>query len=216
MTYDKPTRRPLVNLVELVLLLFIVVVASQTIFFGRGFSGFWTIASVGLLFALLSIVACLWSRRGEAIAFGLIAVMIAITISPTVPQMFPLRHDIEPASFINATMAEVLHHVAKSKKDHPSWRFFVSDQDFGYTRISVTIPEGESLRETLSRLMQMTGGSYTWNWHKCCGNEPSPLCASFHISGDGSIDRSEYDLMITENEIYDDAAESLNPEAEEN
>jgi len=151
---------------------------------------------LAILATFLSIRGFIRSNGISAIAFGLIAIIIGILILPTIPKMFPLRHVVEPASFNNATVADVLRHIAKSKDDAPYWRFYVSRERLSGTRISMTIPPNSTLGEILDMLMTETGASYRWGWHKCCGNEPSPLCASFYISRDVDRDGHENVLLI--------------------
>jgi hypothetical protein len=192
-------KKPLLNVFDVGVVFAIVWIVSQTAAFDLAFSGFWTAAPLAILAGLLAVAALIRSGIAAATAFGLLATLIAVLNLPTIPKMFPLRHTVHAATFTDATVADVLGHVAKSKREPPYWRFHVSDQMLAERRVRMTIPENASLADALHALMAETGASYVWNWHKFCGNEPSPLCASFYIADDASGDRDEYYLLIDRN-----------------
>jgi hypothetical protein len=211
MIQELPIRKPLFSIAEIAVAFICVGIGSQAIAFDRAFSGFWTVIPLAILAVFFGIYTLVRSRASHALPFGIVAVSIAMLNLPTVPKMFPLRYKVQPASFKDAKVADILQHIAQSNDDRPSWRFHVSDQHLGYTRVTMTIPDHASLSQALDLLMTETGASYTWNWHKFCGNEPSPLCASFYVSHDAypSRDLLDYKLLISRDNIFDNSEHGI-------
>jgi hypothetical protein len=177
--------------------------AADALAFKRTFSGFWTAIYLAILFAAISLDLLICSQKRLSIAGAALAVVIAVLNLPTIPKMFPLRHTVQPGSFTNATVADVLHHIAESKHDTmPYWRFHVSDQQLACTPVNMAIPSNASLGETLNTLMAQAEATYTWTWHKNYGNESLPLCASFLVSRDSSRELADYELTIDRYGIY--------------
>ncbi len=189
--------------IEIVVLFTITAMIAQTVSFHRGFTGFWTVIPVAVVSLLLAFFAFIRSRRLISSLLAIIAVLRTIPSISTVAEMFPLRQAVQAKEFQDPTVTDVLYHLAKSKSDFPVWRFHVSTQQIAYQRVSLTIPADARLGDTLNAIMQKIDGDYEWNWHKHCGNEPSPLCASFYISGNGPIERSDYALLIDRHEVFD-------------
>lgn len=208
MTHETSFSKPWLGIFEVGVMALCVLIVCDilTSSLSLAFSAFWTVVPLGVLAGFLGVIAAIRSSVAHAVPFLLVAIVIGVLNLPTVPRMFPLRHRVEPAFFTDAKVADVLHHIARSKPDAPYWRFHVSNQQLAYTRVTMTIPDNASLGETLDLVVAQTGASYTWNWHKACGNEPSPLCASFYFTNDVTRDRYDNELLIDRYAIMDSAA----------
>jgi hypothetical protein len=123
--------------------------------------------------------------------------------------MFPLASAAPTGTFANAPFADVLCHLSKVNGDRPPWRFYVATRELGAAQITMTIPPDSNLDNALETLMAKAGASYSWSWHKFCGNAPSPDCASFYISrnGDRERDRCDYELIVSRGEVMENGPE---------
>ena len=192
---DDISPRP-VSVVEIVVALIVTLMISQGLSLGSGFSGFWAIVPVGIVSLLLSVVAFRQSQKFVGTALLAIVAAIAVTNASTASKMFPLQRAVVPTEFRDATVAEVLFHVAKSNETYPGWRFHVSTEELANTRVSIDIEPNTTLEQTLASLMVQTSAHYDWNWHKSCGNSSTPVCASFYIHVGESHDRGEYAVLV--------------------
>jgi len=206
MANDKAEPDRSVSIVEIIVALVVSFFAATVFTAGTAFSGFWTHVSIAVVSSVFAVIAIVQSRRLTGVILIALALLIAVTNSPTVRKMFPLQDTVNANEFRDAKVAEVLLHIAKSNDEFPTWRFHVSTQRLAYSTVSMTIRPNATLEETLDELMVKSGAQYEWNWHKHCGNCPSPLCASFYVTTDDSIDQSDYDLLISRYEIFDSAA----------
>ena len=192
--------------IGIVVLLIVTAIVAQSVSFHRGFSGFWTVMPVAVVSLLLALLAFCRSRRRISAILAVIVLVIAIPNIQTIPEMYPLRHPVKAANFQDTSVVDVLHHVARSKSDFPVWRFHIATHELAHQSVSITIPDDAKLGDTLDALVQQFGGDYQWNWHKHCGNEPSPLCASFYVSNGAQTERDDYVVFVDRHDVFDTAA----------
>jgi len=198
----KELRLAFLNPVDALVLFVVVEMVCLNFSLCWGFSLFWE--AIPLMLLLVWMGAFLWRHESAYLSIPCWLSLIAIVAvnAPTIPKLYPLWHTVQPASFQDATVAEVLLHVAKSHDEEPRWRFFVSSEELALTRVTMTIPAGASLGEALDSLMAESGASYSWRWYKFCGNAPVPMRASFHVRYDDSRDPSGHPLN---SEVFIDA-----------
>ncbi len=161
---------------------------------------------ISALSLFLAIYAMIRSRKLLSGLFLVVALVIAVPNLPTVGKMFPFQYRVAPIVFKDATVADVLQHIAKPNGGYPFWRFRVSTRALANRRVSLTLKQDSRLGEALDLLMKQADSRYEWNWHKSCGNEPSPLCASFFVSNGKVTDKSDFAVTVDRSRIIDVAA----------
>jgi hypothetical protein len=124
------------------------------------------------------------------------AVVMAALFLLSLPETLPLQARVRGARFVDASVAEVLQHIARQRTTAPYWRFYVVDEATSRRRVAVALREGGSLREALDAVAGASGCEYRWNWHKLCGNEPRPLCAEFRFRQAGAPIADPWDWIL--------------------
>lgn len=87
---------------------------------------------------------------------------------------FPLHQPVEPAEFVDTPLPEVLHALSQERKLKPYRRFLIEDHVTLNSRITVTIPEGARLGESLAQIAKAANCNYRWTWYSWCGNTFPP------------------------------------------
>ena len=121
-------------------------------------------------------------RRVVSISLVTLAVAMSVSQAGTVAQVDPFQSRVEPTTFANATVTDVLHHISKSRDARPYWRFHIATQELADTRVSMTIGENHDLGQVLATLTEQLDAKYRWHWHKSCGSEVAPFRAVFSVS----------------------------------
>jgi hypothetical protein len=190
-----------VTLVEVVVLLFLAVMLALL--------GQWTFQDVALLIAVTIVFVVLFlmtvAKAGrKALVFLAVALIPLTFLLVKLPILYPLRTHLKGGAFQSVPLATVLQHISEQKPDVPIWRFEVYDKKAAESLITVTLPDSCTLQQVLDRVAECVQCDYDWCWHKCCGNEPSPGCATFRLRGRGSTlaSLSEYYLFVEQDRVY--------------
>jgi hypothetical protein len=114
------------------------------------------------------------------------------------PLASPLNQRIAGARFEQASLAEVLAHIARQRQKTPSWRFYVYDEELANGTVSLEIPDGCTLEEALEIVCGSVKGEYEWHWFKTCGHSASPDSARFHLRPAGAeMSRNDHVLHVS-------------------
>jgi hypothetical protein len=157
-------------------------------------------ASLNLFFFVLLVVR----RRKGRLLFLTLAAVFLIVLVVRLPVLFPLRTHIRGRAFHDAPLERVLQHISAQRQEWPRWRFEVYDERAAKETVTVTIPQNCTLRQALDCIAQAIQCDYDWVWHKACGNEPTPGCATFRLwrPGNTITSLSDYFLFVDGHDVW--------------
>jgi len=164
---------------------------------------FWgTLTSV---LGVLSIIVAF--RRGwKAFLVALIPVIgCLVPFVLMVPTVYPMQFArLQAGHYENVPLVKVLSDISLQKANSPYWRFHIEDRELAEKRISVDLPDGCRLGEAMKLIAERSNCEMKWNWHKFCGNEPSPICASICFLRHGADLEKFWDtnVMIERDSIF--------------
>lgn len=121
------------------------------------------------------------------------------------PTVFPMQlAHVREAHYADAPLFKVLQDISLQKDEDPYWRFHIEDKELAQSKITVNIPKGCRLGTALTLITGSAGCEMRWTWHKGCGNEWSPICASFYIYRPGCNEEKiwESKVMINQKNVY--------------
>lgn len=130
------------------------------------------------------------------VPFLIASLAFALLLAFRAQVLFPLSTRLVGTDFHDEHLSEVLQYISSQQLQRPYWRFNVYDVRAANARVTITIPDGCTLRQALDSVSQSVGCSYVWHWHTMF--RPPPICANFDFYRSGTeIDyRSEPSLFV--------------------
>ena len=140
------------------------------------------------LCAIASLVFLATASSGpRRIGFGLAMAACLAVAAWQATYFFPLQQRVEGATFVDAPLPDVLRTLSQQRRSRPYRRFVICDKETLDARLTITLPDGAALGESLQRIADATGCSYHWIWWSSCGftYPPTTTRISFYSDGKG-------------------------------